>query len=49
MKKGMDALYSVSRGSKEEPKMIVLKYNGGGKETYGLIGKGSLLIPAEYR
>jgi len=39
-KKGMDALYNVSKGSDEEPKMIVLKYSGGGKETYGLIGKG---------
>jgi leucyl aminopeptidase len=40
IKKGMDAFYSVSRGSKEEPKLIVLKYNGGGSEVYGLIGKG---------
>lgn len=40
IKKGMDALYSVSRGSKEEPKVIVLKYNGGGSEVHGLIGKG---------
>jgi len=38
--KGMDALYSVSKGSKEEPKVIVLKYKGGGNEVYGLIGKG---------
>ncbi len=41
IKKGMDALFSVSRGSKEEPKLVVLKYSGGAKsETYGLIGKG---------
>ena len=40
IKKGMDALYSVARGSKQEPKVIVLKYNGGGKEVYGLVGKG---------
>ncbi|MFH1710622.1 MAG: leucyl aminopeptidase [bacterium] len=41
IKKGMDALYSVSKGSKEEPKVIVLKYNNGGKsDVYGLIGKG---------
>ncbi len=40
IKKGMDALYSVSRGSKEEPKVIVLKYNGGDGEVHGLIGKG---------
>jgi leucyl aminopeptidase len=39
-KKGMEALYQVAKGSDEEPKMIVLKYNGGGSETYGLIGKG---------
>jgi leucyl aminopeptidase len=39
-KKGMDALYNVSKGSDEEPKMIVMKYNGGGSVTYGLIGKG---------
>jgi leucyl aminopeptidase len=40
IKKGMDALYNVSKGSKEEPKMIVIKYNGGGKDTTALIGKG---------
>jgi len=40
IKKGMDALYSVSKGSKEEPKVVVLKYNGGVKDVYGLIGKG---------
>ena len=39
-KKGMDSLYQVAKGSDEEPKLIVLKYNGGGNETYGLIGKG---------
>jgi len=39
-KKGMDALYNVAKGSDEEPKLFVLKYNGGGKDTYGLIGKG---------
>jgi leucyl aminopeptidase len=40
LKKGMDALYNVSKGSKEEPKMITIKYDGGGSETIGLIGKG---------
>ena len=40
IKKGMDALYSVSKGSKEEPKVIVLKYKGGSGDVYGLIGKG---------
>lgn len=39
-KKGMEAFLSVAKGSDEEPKLFVLKYNGGGKETYGLIGKG---------
>jgi leucyl aminopeptidase len=40
IKQGMDALYNVSKGSKEEPKMIMLKYSGGGNGTYALIGKG---------
>jgi len=39
-KKGMDAFWQVAKGSDEEPQMIVLKYNGGGSETIGLIGKG---------
>ena len=39
-KKGMDALYQVAKGSDEEPKLIVLKYNGGGNSLVGLIGKG---------
>ncbi len=39
-KKGMSAICAVARGSKQEPVVIVMKYNGGGKETYGLIGKG---------
>jgi leucyl aminopeptidase len=38
--KGMDALYNVSKGSKEEPKVIMLKYNGGGSDIYAIIGKG---------
>ena len=40
IKKGMDALYSVSKGSIEEPKVVVLKYKAGAGDVYGLIGKG---------
>ena len=39
-KKGMSAICAVARGSKQEPVVITMKYNGGGKETIGLIGKG---------
>jgi leucyl aminopeptidase len=39
--KGMGGLVAVSQGSAEEPKLIVLRYAGGGSgETLGLIGKG---------
>jgi leucyl aminopeptidase len=39
--KGMGGLLAVSQGSAEEPKMIVLRYSGGGSApTLGLIGKG---------
>jgi leucyl aminopeptidase len=43
MKKlGMNALLSVARGSREPPRLIVLKYNGGGKgkRPVVLVGKG---------
>lgn len=38
----MGALLAVSRGSDRPPRMVVLKYNGGGKDapTIGLVGKG---------
>ncbi|MBT5017124.1 MAG: leucyl aminopeptidase [Planctomicrobium sp.] len=38
----MGALLAVSRGSDRPPRMVVLKYNGGGKNapTIGLVGKG---------
>ncbi len=39
--KGMGGLAAVSRGSSEEPKLIVLRYAGGGSgPTLGLVGKG---------
>ncbi|MFL5900409.1 MAG: leucyl aminopeptidase [Solirubrobacterales bacterium] len=39
--KGMGGLVAVSQGSAEEPKLIVLRYAGGGSgKTLGLVGKG---------
>jgi leucyl aminopeptidase len=39
--KGMGGILAVSQGGPEEPKMIVLRYSGGGSaSTLGLIGKG---------
>ena len=39
--KKMGGLVAVSQGSAEEPKLIVLRYSGGGSgETLGLVGKG---------
>jgi leucyl aminopeptidase len=39
--KGMGGLVAVSQGTAEEPKMIVLRYAGGGSgKTLGLVGKG---------
>jgi leucyl aminopeptidase len=39
--KDMGGLVAVSQGSAEEPKLIVLRYAGGGSgETLGLVGKG---------
>jgi len=39
--KEMGGLVAVSKGSAEEPKLIVLRYEGGGDgETLGLVGKG---------
>jgi leucyl aminopeptidase len=38
--KGMGGLVAVSQGSAEEPRLIVLRYRGGGDETLGLVGKG---------
>jgi leucyl aminopeptidase len=39
-KKGMGGLVAVSQGTAEEPQLIVLRYQGGGDETLGLVGKG---------
>jgi leucyl aminopeptidase len=39
--KGMGGLVAVSQGAEEEPKLIVLRYSGGGTSpTLGLVGKG---------
>ena len=38
--KGMGGLTAVSQGTAEEPQLIVLRYQGGGDETLGLVGKG---------
>jgi leucyl aminopeptidase len=38
--KGMGGLVAVSQGTGEEPQLIVLRYQGGGNETLGLVGKG---------
>ncbi|MGE5857449.1 MAG: leucyl aminopeptidase [Solirubrobacterales bacterium] len=39
--KGMGGLEGVSRGTAEEPQLIVLRYQAGGEgETLGLVGKG---------
>jgi leucyl aminopeptidase len=38
--KGMGGLVAVSQGSAEDPRLIVLRYQGGGEETLGLVGKG---------
>jgi leucyl aminopeptidase len=39
--KEMGGLVAVSQGTEEEPKLIVLRYDGGGSgQTLGLVGKG---------
>jgi leucyl aminopeptidase len=38
--KGMGGILAVSQGGPEEPKLIVLRYSGGGNSTLGLVGKG---------
>ena len=37
---GMNGILAVAQGSHEEPKFIKLSYNGGGKKTITLVGKG---------
>lgn len=39
-KLGMNGLLGIAQGSHEEPKFIKLTYNGGGKKTVTLVGKG---------
>jgi leucyl aminopeptidase len=39
-KLGMGAFLGIAKGSEEEPKFISLSYNGGGKKTVTLVGKG---------
>jgi leucyl aminopeptidase len=38
--RGMGGLEAVSKGTAEEPKLIVLHWEGGGGEVLGLVGKG---------
>jgi leucyl aminopeptidase len=38
--KGMGGLVAVSQGTAEDPRLIVLRYQGGEGETLGLVGKG---------
>jgi leucyl aminopeptidase len=38
--KAMGGIVAVSQGSAEEPKLIVLRYEGGSGPTLGLVGKG---------
>jgi len=38
--KGMGGLVAVSQGTAEDPRLIVLRYAGGGDRTLGLVGKG---------
>jgi len=41
VEKGMGGLAAVGQGSEEEPKLVVLRYAGGGSgPTLGLVGKG---------
>lgn len=39
-REGMGALLGVAQGSDEPPKLIVLEYTGGGRESLALVGKG---------
>ncbi|MDX6637341.1 MAG: leucyl aminopeptidase, partial [Solirubrobacterales bacterium] len=38
--KGMGGLAAVASGSDAEPRLIALRYTGGGEETLGVVGKG---------
>ena len=39
-KLGMTALLAVNRGSVNEPRFVIMEYNGGGKKKVALVGKG---------
>jgi leucyl aminopeptidase len=40
VERGMGGLVAVSAGTAEEPRMIVMRYGGGGDGVLGLVGKG---------
>lgn len=37
---GMNLFLAVAKGSAEEPKFVVMEYEGGGDKWYGFVGKG---------
>lgn len=37
---GLTALLAVNRGSVQEPRFVIMKYNGGGSKKVALVGKG---------
>ena len=37
---GLTALLAVNRGSVNEPRFVIMEYNGGGKKKIALVGKG---------
>lgn len=37
---GLTALLAVNRGSVNEPRFVIMEYNGGGKKKVALVGKG---------
>ncbi len=39
-KLGLTALLAVNRGSVNEPRFVIMEYNGGGKKKVALVGKG---------
>ncbi len=39
-KLGMNALLAVNSGSVNEPRFVIMEYNGGGKKKVALVGKG---------
>ncbi len=40
VERGMGGLAAVASGAGAEPRLIALRYSGGGSETFGLVGKG---------